>query len=226
LKKITDLSGLLVNGLWGYDQLPGFEDVLPRFKIETVAAIEKNSFFSSKITATTISGSYLECQSHVIEGGKTLDAYPVERFICPAKIIKLPPQQEKALISADLLVRHSPKIEPGDALLISCGWGEMWNRPGYVLRCPNLKRDALEWVLDHQINIFGVDIPCIEASWSDDDAASKGSLLKTLFERDILLLAPLVHLEMTRSNSGTLLCLPINLQGTSGAPCRALFLED
>jgi arylformamidase len=226
MKKITDLSGRLENGLWGYHELPGSEAVIPRFQVETVATIRKNSFFSSKIVATTLTGSYLECQSHVIEGGKTLDAYPVERFICPAKLLKLPPQPEKSLIDADLLERHSPKIDSADALLVSCGWGAMWNKPGYVLRCPNMKRDALEWVLDHQISIFGVDIPCIEASWSDDDAGAKGSMLRALFERDILLLAPLVNIESTHSVSGTLLCLPLNIAGTSGSPCRALFLED
>ncbi len=226
MKRITDLSGRLENGLWGYHELPGSESLLPPFRVETAATIRDNSYFSSKIVTTTLTGCYLECQSHLIEGGKTLDAYPVERFICPAKLVKLPPQPAKALIDADLLARHAPLIEPGDALLVSCGWGTMWNKPGYVLRCPNMKRNALEWVLEHQINIFGVDIPCIEGAWSDDDPAAKGSLLRTLFERDILLLAPLVNIEATRSSVGTLVCLPLNLVGTSGAPCRALFLEE
>jgi kynurenine formamidase len=89
-----------------------------------------------------------------------------------------------------------------------------------------MKRSALEWVLEHEISLFGVDIPCIEASWSEDDSEGKGSMLRTLFERDILLLAPLVNLENVRSRSGTLICLPLKLKGTSGAPCRALFVEE
>jgi kynurenine formamidase len=102
----------------------------------------------------------------------------------------------------------------------------MWNTPGYVLRCPNMTRRALEWVLEYEISLFGVDIPCIEASWSEDDTGTKGSMLRTLFERDILLLAPLVNLERVRSQAGTLICLPLKLKGTSGAPCRALFVEE
>jgi arylformamidase len=226
MRTITDLSGTLENGLWGYHELPGLENVLPPFRLDAAASIEKDTFFSSRFSATTLSGTYLESQAHIIEGGKTLDEYPADRFILPARIVKLPPQPPKALIDGEMLARHAPKMEKGDALLVATGWGAMWNKPGYVLRCPNMRRSALEWVLDRGISLFGVDVPCIEASWSDDDAAEKGSLLRRLFEMDILLLAPLINLERTRSETGTLICLPLKLRGTSGAPCRAVFVED
>ena len=140
--------------------------------------------------------------------------------------MRLPPQSPKALIDADLMARHAPQVGKGDALLVATGWGVKWNTPGYVLQCPNMKRSALQWVLDREISLLGVDIPCIEASWSEDDAAEKGSMLRSLFERDILLLAPLVNLEEVRSENGTLVCLPLKLKGTSGAPCRAVFMEE
>lgn len=235
MRSFTDLSGTLENGLWGYHELPGLEDRLPRFHLETATTVEKDSFFSSLLSSTTVSGLYLESQAHIIQGGKTLDQYPVDRFIRPARIVRLPAQSPKALIDADLMARHAPPIRKGEALLVATGWGAMWNKPGYVLQCPNMTRSALQWVLDHDISLFGVDIPCIEASWSEDDtnemrrvrrSAEKGSMLRTLFERDILLLAPLVKLEEIRSGSGTLICLPLNLRGTSGAPCRAVFMEE
>ena len=226
MRSITDLSGTLENGLWGYHELPGLEDRLPRFHLETATTVEKDSFFSSILSSTTVSGLYLESQAHIIPSGKTLDQYSVDRFICPAKIMRLPTQSPKALIDADLMARHAPQVRKGDALLVATGWGVMWNKPGYVLRCPNMKRSALQWVLDREISLLGVDIPCIEASWSEDDTHEKGSMLRTLFERDILLLAPLVNLEEVRSESGTLICMPLKLKGTSGAPCRAVFMEE
>ena len=226
MRTLTDLSGTLENGLWGYHELPGLEDRLPRFHLQTATTVEKDSFFSSLLSATTVSGLYLESQAHIIPGGKTLDQYPADRFVLPAKIVRLPPQSPKALIDADLLARHAPAIGKGEALLVATGWGAMWNKPGYVLQCPNMTRGALRWVLDHEISLFGVDIPCIEASWSEDDTAEKGSMLRTLFERDILLLAPLVKLESIPSAAGTLICLPLKLKGTSGAPCRAVFAGE
>jgi len=226
VRSFTDLSGTLENGLWGYHELPGLEDRLPRFLLETATTVEQDSFFSSKLSSTTVSGLYLESQAHIIPGGKTLDQYATYRFILPAKIVRLPTQSPKALIDADLMARHAPQVGKGDALLVATGWGVKWNTPGYVLQCPNMKRSALQWVLDREISLLGVDIPCIEASWSEDDAAEKGSMLRSLFERDILLLAPLVNLEEVRSENGTLVCLPLKLKDTSGAPCRAVFMEE
>lgn len=226
MQRMTDLSGTLENGLWGYHELPGLDGVVPRFSIDVAATIAKNAFFSSRIEMSTITGLYLESQAHIIDGGKTLDCYGPERFLTPAKIVKLPPQPPRAQIDADMLEAHAPQVSRGDALLIATGWGSRWNTPGYVLECPNLKRSALEWVISRGPGLLGVDIPCIESSWSEDDGASKGSLLREMFARDMLLLAPLVNLEKVEGNQGTLVCLPLKLKRASGAPCRAVLIED
>jgi arylformamidase len=226
MRKVTDLSGTLQNGLWGYHELPGLKDVIPRFVMTSAATIAKNAFFSSKVEMSTVTGLYLESQAHVIEGGKTLDLYGPDRFMLPATVMKLPDQHPHAQIDGAALAAIAPKIDAGDALLIATGWGARWDQPGYVLQCPNLKRSALEWVLAQEISLLGVDIPCIESSWSEDDDAAKGSLLRELFARDILLLAPLVNLEGIRGDHGTLFCLPLKLKGASGAPCRAVFVEE
>jgi kynurenine formamidase len=205
--------------------MPGLQTVLPPFHIEAAATLENGSFFSSKFTATTLSGVYLESQAHLIRGGKTLDQYPVERFIVPATILKLPPQAPGALIDADLLAAHAPRIQKGEALLLATGWGTMWNRPGYVMQCPTMKGSAMDWVVEKGVSLFGVDIPCIEAQRSEDPDEINGNLLRRMFERDTLLLAPLVNLESVGSDHGTLVCMPLKLKGASGAPCRAVFVE-
>jgi len=226
MKSIVDLSGTIENSMWSYNVLPGLEEIIPKVEVETIATVDKNGFFSSKLTLSTVSGTYLETGSHILENKKTLDEYPLKRFIRPATVVKLPPQKQKALIDANLLIKHASKVEKGDALIIDTGWGRMWNRSGYVLSCPNYLPDALKWVLDQEISIFGVDVPCIEASWSEDDEGERGSLLAELFMSDVLLLAPLVNLEKLNANRGKLICLPLSVKGVSGAPVRAIFVEE
>lgn len=101
----------------------------------------------------------------------------------------------------------------------------MWNKPGYVLECPNLLKDVLEWVLEKDISIFGVDIPCIEAAWSDKDEGEKGSLLGALLQKGALLAAPLLNMDKITKSEGKIICLPISVKGTSGAPARIIFIE-
>jgi kynurenine formamidase len=226
MKRYTDLSGLVENGLWAYDVLPGLEAIIPPASIETIATVRKNEFFASRISVSTITGTYLEAGSHILEGAKNLDEYSMEDFIRPAVIIRLPRQREKALVDDTVLGARSPAIKEGDAVIVDTGWGGMWNRPGYVLQCPNFSRKAMEWLLARNPGILGFDVPCIESSWSEDSAGEKGGLLGMMFKRNVLLAAPLVNLERVKCERGTLLCLPIKVKGTSGAPARVVFEEE
>ena len=108
-RKIIDLSGELENNLWGYYSLPGMENIVPPVEISTIATVENQGFFASKISVSTISGTYLEAESHVISNGRNLDQYSLDQCILPAKVIQLPTQKPKALISVDLLT-HIPEI--------------------------------------------------------------------------------------------------------------------
>ena len=225
MRKIVDLSGMIENDLWGYNELPGLENIVPKAAVNTVATVKENGFFSSRIVVATISGTYLEAGSHILEDGRDLDSYSIEDFIKPVKIIRLPKQPEKSLIDDKMLEECAPTINRGDALIIDTGWGSMWNKPGYVLQCPNMLRSALQWVLEKDISIFGVDVPCIEASWSEEDEEEKGGLLSEMFAQGVLLVAPLVNLTMIDTDAGTLFCMPLSVKGTSGAPARVLYME-
>ncbi len=121
MKRYTDLSGTLENGLWGYDVLPGLENIIPPVSIKTLATVEKDEFFASQVSFSTISGTYLEAGSHILENGKTLDQYSVSDFIKPVSIIRLPQQEPKTLITADLLEAKTP-LHAGDAVIIDTGW--------------------------------------------------------------------------------------------------------
>jgi arylformamidase len=225
MRKFVELSGVIEEGLWGYHELPGLENIVPRVAIETVATVKEQDFFSSKIVVSTISGTYLEAGSHILEKGRNLDSYSIEEFIKPVKIVKLPEQPAKSLIDNSMLDAYAPKIDRGDALIIETGWGKMWNKPGYVLQCPNMLKGALEWVLEKDISIFGIDVPCIEASWSEGDEEEKGGLLGEMFKQGVLLVAPLINLDRVEADRGTLFCMPLAVKGTSGAPARVLFME-
>ncbi len=226
MDRIIDISGRLENGLWGYHELPGLEKVIPEVRIEEIASLEREGFAASRITLSSVSGTYLEAGSHILKGGKNLDEYPIEQFIKPAVLIRLPKQKEKALITKRLIAEHAGIIEPGDAVLLDTGWGAMWNKAGYVNGCPNYLPDAIEWILEKDISILGVDVPCIEPAWSDDEKDKKGGILGSLFGRGTLLLAPLVNLDRITRRKGKLICLPLHVKGVSGAPVRAVFIEQ
>ena len=74
--------------------------------------------------------------------------------------------------------------------------------------------------------ILGVDVPCIESTRSRPDGTeAAGNMLVPIFQRGILLLAPLVNLDQIQAPRGQLIALPLNIRAVSGAPCRAVFVE-
>ncbi len=227
MKRYVDLTGKLENGLWDYRALPGLEKTISPVSIETIATVEKNDFFASKISVCSVSGTYLEAGSHILPQAKNLDQYGVADFIRPARILRLPKQKARAQVDAPLLAAHAPRggIRKGEALIVETGWGKQWNREGYVLQCPNFTRAAVEWLIDKGISIIGTDTPCIEGAWSEGVAAEKGGLLGMFFKKGILLVAPLVNLWKVKADRGLLYCLPLLVAGTSGAPARIVFEE-
>jgi len=227
MERIIDLSGALKSGMWGYYSLPGLENTIPHVTVEPIATVEKDEFFASRITFSSISGTYLEAASHIVEGGRNLDEHKIEDFIKPAKLIRIPYVEGKDEITREMLLKHAPKIETGDALIIDTGWWRYWNQPGYVSDSPSYSHDALQWVIDQKISILCVDITCIEAAWNDDElAGEKGGLLGALFGSGALLAAPLVNLGVVKGPVGRIYCLPLSVEGTSGAPARIVYIEE
>lgn len=226
MKRCVDLSGRLENGLWSYQALPGLEKIIPPVEVRTIATIKENDFFASSIGLCSISGTYVEAGSHILARARTLDQYKVADFIQPARIVRLPRLRAKTLVDEKMLAASAPRLKKGGAILVQTGWGRRWNRPGYVLQCPNFTRGAIAWLLAHQPSICGFDVPCIESSWSEDVVEEKGGLLGMLFRKNVLLVAPLVNLERVKSDKGRVYCLPLPVVGTSGAPARVVFEEE
>ena len=125
------------------------------------------------------------------------------------------------------LEANCPPVQPGDALLIECGWGGRWSEPDYVTGSPAYHIDCLPWFMAQPFAILGVDVPCIESARSRPDGAEEtGNMLTPILAKGVLLLAPLVNLDQVTAPRGQLIALPLNIRGVSGAPCRAVFVEN
>lgn len=222
MARLTDITGRLEPGMWDYRAFPGFEDLIPPVRVETMGTLDEHGFFGSRFTLSSISGTYLESSSHVIADGRHLSSYDVADFIRPVKLLRLGTLAPDTLIDDEMLAAAAPEIEAGDALIVDTGWYRQWNAPGFVEHCPKMVPSALAWIIAQPIALLGVDVPAIEAAWTDDDDSAKGGLLTQLFQRGTLLLAPVVNLDQVGADQGRLYALPLPVVGTSGAPVRAV----
>lgn len=222
--KLIDLSGLLYEGMWSYNILPGMD--LPEFAAEMVAGIPSHGYEAYGYRLASLTGSCIETGRHMIAGVPALSDLPPSDFIRPAVVCHLPRKAPGDVIHVTDLEANCPPVQTGDALLIECGWGSHWAAPDYVTGSPAYHIDCLPWFLAQPFSILGVDSPCIESARSRPDGTEKtGNLLVPILGRGALLLAPLVNLDQIEAPRGQLIALPLNIRGVSGAPCRAVFVE-
>jgi kynurenine formamidase len=227
MPRLVEISGQIANRMWDYNVLDLNGAVLPSVRVEQVASIGQHGFDAHAIQFSTLTATYLETAAHMIEGRPTIDQIPLQEFIKPAKLMRLPNGGPRTLIRLDDLRRHAPHVEPGDALLIDTGWGAHWNQPDYISHAPAFARATLDWFLEQPFSILGLDTPVMECRWGQETgvASEAGPLLVPLYQREMLLLAPLVNLDQITQPEGTLIAFPLNIVGVCSTPCRAVFME-
>jgi kynurenine formamidase len=226
MSKIIDLSGPLFDGMWSYNVLSSLGATLPDFHAEQLARLQEQGFEAFGYALSSITGTYIENAGHMLAGVPALNSLDLTSFIRPAVVCHLPRKDPDDVIHGGELSASCPAVQPGDALLIECGWGRRWESPEYVVHGPGFHRDCLPWLLDQPFSLLGVDVPCIETARSRPDGTeAAGNMLAPLFEKGILLLAPLVNLDRVSADRGELIALPLNIRGVSGAPCRAVYRE-
>ena len=143
------------------------------------------------------------------------------RFNSPTEYILFKLNDKKSLehITLDELVSLNIKPEPGSAILMRTGWDRMWDKPNFVKESPHFTKEAMEWLLDKNPSIIGGDIPCF------DDPQNSEGLVKMLFEKGALILAPLVNLDEITKTKVQLIALPPKIEEVCACPCRAIVVE-
>jgi kynurenine formamidase len=225
--RTVDLSGQLFNGMWSYNNLPTMATQVPEFTLRQVTSVGATGAEILHYDMSSLSGTYIETGAHMIEHTALLSDLDAAAFTHRATVCHVPRKRPRELIHRAELEAHCPQVAGGDALLIDCGWGSQWRSPSFVIDGPSYHPDCLPWLLSQKMAILGVDVPCIQAWWAPPGSPESGdAMLLELFKAEILLLAPVVNLDQVQSAHGELIALPINAEGASGAPCRAIFRES
>ena len=224
--KITDVTGSIKNGMWSYGYpFPEYRCV-PLKQPEWVKAKVWCEVFGGLNSQT---GTYLETPAHYFGPSVSydLEKVPIEKLIdVRASHIKLDPSRfrtgRREYITVSMLEEYSRDcdIREGDALIFSCGWGDRWFDKSYLEQSPIVSKEAMEWLISKKPFILSSDVP----RW--DSLEKSEDFWQDFYSADILMLCPLVGLEKIGKQGLSLTVLPLNVSGTSCAPCRAFIKEN
>jgi kynurenine formamidase len=221
---IIEISGTLEPGLWDYNGLDLGGARLPPVLVDRVASIDEHGFDAHAISLSTLSGTYTETGAHLIAGAPTVDELSLRDLVRPAKIMRLGTLAPRSLIHLSDLERADPGLLPGDALIIDTGWGARWNSPGYVRDAPAFSATTLDWFLSQPFSILALDTPVMECQWCGPPDG--GELLRPLYERGMILVAPVVNLDRIEALKGTLIAWPLPVKGVASVAGRVGFVDD
>ena len=215
--KLIDLSHLLNEEMTVY---PG--TLHPKFEI--IGAVEKDGYAELKMTMVLHTGTHIDAPCHMFKGAKSIDRFPLDKFVGKAIVI---PCRDNEEISLEFLQPFEDMIAQIDFILFFTGWQYKWNTPAYFDDSPTPTRDAAIWLTNFKLKGIGID------SFSVDKIISAHIVTEDnlpnhhiLLGKEILLIESLTNLDKLPEYAFTFQCIPLNIENADGSPIRAMAMID
>jgi len=212
LLKILDISVSLGSELpvWPGD---------PKIVLERARNIAKGDTSNdSRIACSVHAGTHVDAPAHFIENGATVDQLPLDILIGSAMVVEL---LNVDIITPEILESVILPVEM-KRLLFKTKNSALWADPTHQFN-PDyvaLSADAAEWLVQKGIRLVGVDYLSVQM-YKDTEPLTHQILL----EAGVVIVEGL-NLHKARQASYQLVCLPLKLAGSEGAPARAILIEE
>ena len=173
---------------------------------------------NSKIACSVHSGTHVDAPAHFIEDGITVEELPLDILIGPATVMELP---EADTITPEILEARDLPPETR-RLLFKTKNSDLWTEPDHQFNADfvALSPAAAGWIVNREIDLVGIDYLSIQM-FKDIEPLTHRKLL----EAGIVIVE---GLDLRKVNPGNyqLVCLPIKLAGSEGAPARAILIDE
>jgi arylformamidase len=162
-------------------------------------------------------GTHVDAPAHFIDNGATVEQLPMEVLIGKAIVIDIP---DEHIITPEIIEAQKLPVET-ERLLFKTKNSALWANPAHEFN-PEfvaLSAESARWIVSRGIKLVGIDYLSIQLF---KDAAPLTH--RILLEAGVIILE---GLDLRAINPGTyqLICLPLKLAGSEGAPARAILIE-
>ena len=156
-------------------------------------------------------GTHVDAPVHFLTAGAGAETIPLDRLLGPAVVVDattVPEVLDAAALGALELPEHPERV------LFKTRNSQLWEQPAFTRDFVRLTGDAAELLVARGVRLVGIDYLSI----GDRDAH------RVLLRAGVV---PLEGLDLRRVPPGpyTLVCLPLPVVGSDGAPARALLVR-
>ncbi len=171
---------------------------------------------ASRLSCSVHSGTHVDAPAHFIDSGVTVERLALDTLIGPAVVIDC----GEANVVTPRLLDKLILPEGTTRLLFKTSNSMLWQNPNPVFDSDfvALSSEAAQWIVDHHIDLIGVDYLSVQR-FSDPEPLTHEILLKA----GVILVEGLC-LQDVNAGRYELICLPLKIEGSDGAPARAALI--
>jgi arylformamidase len=203
--KWIDISVSIKSGMVHW---PGDPDVRIRMTKDMEKGDPNNL---SSMTMGSHTGTHMDGPFHFIAKGKGLDKMPFDATIGPARVLAI---KDKQCIGVEELKPY--KIKPDERLIFKTRNSSYWATDLFHKDFVYIPSETAKYLIDLGVKTVGIDYLSV-GGWRKDGAKTH----KLLLGGDVWIIEGL-NLSGVKPGNYDLICLPIKILNSDGAPCRAI----
>lgn len=165
----------------------------------------------TQIEMSAHTGTHMDAPLHFLKSGLSLDRMPVSAGIGPARLIQI---DDPESIKPDELSHH--KIAAGERILFKTRNSEHnWPDMPFLENFVHLSTEASRFLAECNVQTVGIDYLSVSGPHN------AAQVHRTLLAAGIWIIEGL-HLASVAPGSYDLICLPLKIKNSDGAPARAV----
>jgi arylformamidase len=206
VNRLVDLSRLLETGM------PVFPGDPP---VELAPAGAVPPWQVTRLSLGTHSGTHIDAASHYMPAGRTIDEYPLERFVLDVYVVHLDVGAEAAIAWTDIAAQLPGDLD-GAGVLLHTGWDRFWGT-AKAERHPSLSQVAAGRLAACGATLVGTDALNVDGTTRPTTFAHAA-----LLGADVLIVENLTGLgALDAGRPYRCSFVPLNVAGGDGSPIRA-----
>ena len=188
----------------------------PAVEIDRILTVPHDGRNVESIRMGSHAGTHLDLPFHYVDSGPTAEDAILTAICGPALLLDWSANGSRPITVADLEAHHD-KIHRLKKIVLRTDWNAEGDE--YFLDYPVFSLQAVEWLCDLKIEMLGMDTP------SPGPCNPEGKTIHAkLLNSGIHIIEGLTNLKRISNKMFFLMCLPLYLKGTGGAPSRAVAL--
>ena len=207
--------------------------------VENYATTEEEGVNVKFMKMGTHTSTHIDAPYHISKSGKTLNDFPVERFIGQGIVLDFSDKGDIYEITREDIMAHADELKKVDFAILNTGWAKYYGTWDFF-RHPYLSGDAALALVELGIKIVGTDGSSADAAYGFSTAKRlenptfseileniereniKNEAHAALLGNECLIVEYMCNLEQLPKEAATYSFLPLNLMEADGSPVRAI----